>query len=437
MNLNLKIMLRIESEFGLLYDGNNGNTVTIPLEDAIALQDNDIEYFIRNNRQIVLKKLSNEGFISVSDKEKHAIDNSSVSTPKTDDIKKVNVLLLRSQNSPYKVLWAVTPKCNMKCLYCWPDVASIREEYSGLEIDNLKKIAQQLVAAKVCKVIISGGEALLCKHIWEIIKILRDGGCTVMMISNGTTINGEVLEKVKNNNVALGISFDSSRDEINSITRRVKIVDRISNVISAILKKGIQMAALITVTKYNFDYIKEHVDYLNSLGVKVIVLQDLKPFGSKENYNDARLTVDQEKQVPVLMKYLVEKYPNIRFDPTELTYFCNCRSNEENETIMSCDAGENGGYIDFYGNFMPCSFLSNLTYGNILEENLMDLWRDSQSANKLRELRKIRVDTLSCCKGCPEINSCDGGCRADAFLVSGDFFGASSRCPRSMGILDD
>lgn len=436
MNLNPKIMLRIESEFGLLYDGNNGNTVTIPLGDAIALQDNDIEYFIKNNRQIVLKKLSNEGFISVSGEEKNAIgDSSSVSTLKTDDIKKVNVLLLRSQNSPYKVLWAVTPKCNMKCLYCWPDVASIREEYSGLEMDSLKKIAYQLVEAKVCKVIISGGEALLCKHIWEIIKILRDGGCTVMMISNGTTINDEVLEKVKNNNVALGISFDSSRDEINSITRRVKIADRISNVISTILKKGIQMAALITVTKYNFDYIKEHVDHLNSLGVKVIVLQDLKPFGTRENYNDARLTVDQEKQIPVLMKYLVGKYPNIRFDPTELTYFCNRKSNE-NGTIMSCDAGENGGYIDFYGNFMPCSFLSNLTYGNVLEENLIDLWRDSKNADKVRELRKIRVDSLSCCNGCPGIKSCDGGCRADAFLESGDFLGASSRCPRNMGILD-
>lgn len=436
MNLNPKIMLRIESEFGLLYDGNNGNTVTIPLEDAIAFQDNDIEYFIRNNRQAVLKKLFDEGFISISHEEKNAIGDGNVSTIKVDDIKKVNVLLLRSKNSPYKVLWAVTPKCNMKCLYCWPDVASMREQYSGLEVDSLKKIARQLVEAKVCKIIISGGEALLCKHIWEIIEILREGGCTVMMISNGTTINNEVLEKVKDNNVALGISFDSSRDEINSITRRVKIVDRISNVISEILKKGIQMAALITVTKYNFDYIKEHVDYLNSLGVKVIVLQDLKPFGSKENYNDTRLTVDQEKQIPMLMKYLVEKYPNIRFDPTELTYFCNCRPNK-NETIMSCDAGENGGYIDFYGNFMPCSFLSNLTYGNVLEENLIDLWCNSKSANKLRELRKIRVDTLSCCKKCPKIKSCDGGCRADALLETGDFFGASSRCPRNIGILDD
>ena len=387
-------------------------------------------YFEENCRSHIIKKLFEESFIELSDEKKEKLLHDDCNDS-NNEIQHVNVLNLRSKHSPYKVLWALTPKCNMKCLYCWPDVASIRKEYLGLECRDLEIIAHQLVRSKVCKVIISGGEALLCKNVWDIIKILRDGGCTVMMISNGTTINADVLDKVKSNNVALGISFDSSKDEINSITRRANVVDKVSASISAIIANGIPMAALITVTRHNFDYIKEHVQYLDSLGVNVIVLQDLKPFGSKEDYNSARLTVHQEQSIKELMEYLSLTYPHIRFDPTELMYFCGHKRNETG-TIMTCDAGETGGYIDFYGNFMPCSFLSNLTYGNLLKNDLIDLWMNSDAANKLHEFRKVKVESLHRCKNCSAIKFCDGGCRADAFIGSGDFFGPASRCPKEM-----
>jgi radical SAM protein with 4Fe4S-binding SPASM domain len=431
MIINQKIMLRIEEGFGLLYDGNNGNTVTIPCADALALQNGNVKYFVNSNRQAVLLKLRNDGFVSLS---KEIDIGTSVLNP--DDIQKANVLTLKSERSPYKILWAVTLKCNMKCLYCWPDVVAVRQEYSGLGINDLKKIANQLVKGQVCKVIITGGEALLCKEVWDVISVLRAGGCTVMLISNGTTICKEILEKVKANDVALGISFDAPTDEINSITRRINIVDKVSDSIRFIIAENIQMAALVTVTKHNFDYIERHVAYLDSLGVKVIVLQDLKPFGTPEIYNDTRLTVEQEKRISGLMNDLKKNYSHIRFDSTELMYFCNRKPNEKG-TIMTCDAGENGGYIDFHGNFMPCSFLSNLTYGNVLEKNLKDLWQISEAAQKLKELRKIKVGELEYCKGCSEINDCDGGCRADALLENGDFFGLASRCPKKMGILND
>jgi radical SAM protein with 4Fe4S-binding SPASM domain len=433
MLLNSRVFLREEEDCFIVYNGDNGKAVCLSSKDGKALRDADTQYFTDKDNEAFLYKLHDMGFIQIPD----TLNKINVEE-EVDGISDVNVLTLKSRRNPYKVLWGITPKCNLKCLYCWPDVASVVRQTSGLHLDELKKIANQLVSAQVCKVIISGGEALLCKDIWDIIKVLRDGGCTVLLISNGTTINKNVLDKIKANDVALGISIDASTDDVNAITRRRNIVQMVSNAIKDILKEGIPLGVLVTVTRHNFDYLEEHISYLDKLGVEVVILQDLRPFGSTEDYDNTRLTVEQEIELPKCLSRIEKNYKNIRFDTTELLAFSNkCLNKTTKNTIMQCDAGENSAYVDFHGNFFPCSFLETLKLGNLLDEaaTLTDLWRNSENIIKLRKIKNMSIQSLKDCHGCSQIENCDGGCRGDALFITGDFYGQASRCPRRMGII--
>jgi radical SAM protein with 4Fe4S-binding SPASM domain len=431
MLLNPQVMLRKEENYFVIYNGNTGRAVTVSLEDGEAINNINLQYFIDNKNTKCLLKLKEMGFIQLP-------ENFKTSDSDNTDIQEVNVLTLKSHTTPYKVLWGLTPKCNLKCLYCWPDVASVVKKTKGLSSDQLQKIAKQLVAAKVCKVIISGGEALLCKEIWNVIKTLRDGGLTVILISNGTTITEDVLEKVKKYNVALGISLDAPNDEINALTRRKNIVQTVSNAIVNTLKENIPLGVLVTVTRYNFDSLEEHISYLNTIGAKVIILQDLRPFGTINDYSKARLSINQEIELPKLLEKTENKYPHIRFDFTELLSFSNkCSIKTTNNKIMQCEAGDNSGYIDFHGNFYPCSFLESFNLGNLLDEGktITNLWKDSPNIKKLRKLKNMSIEVLKDCHGCSQINNCDGGCRGDALFNTGDLYGQASRCPKKMGII--
>jgi radical SAM protein with 4Fe4S-binding SPASM domain len=339
---------------------------------------------------------------------------------------------LRSERSPLNVLWAVTANCNLRCVYCFPDARAHAARFSAPPFDALLGVADQLVEAKVLKVLLSGGECLLLPRVWEIAERLQRAGISVTLLSNGATIGDRVAERARGLGVTFGVSLDGPDEEANALTRGPGAYHRTVRGLRKLIERDVPVAVMITVTRHNFGCIERLVAQLEGLGVDSVTLQDLQAFGTRETYDRTRLTVGQEQQLEALFQRLRTAHPTMHFQTTELFY---CSENKRSDRIMQCPAGEHFAYVDFHGNVYPCTALPTFRLGNLLRgDSLVDVWRHSEQIQSLRRLKQLPLTALPGCAACADEPRCDGGCRGDALFYRGDLYSRPSRCPKELGL---
>jgi radical SAM protein with 4Fe4S-binding SPASM domain len=351
-----------------------------------------------------------------------------------------NLFGLKSLYNPFIVLWAITSACNLKCIYCFPDVKSVQPDFISLPFEALSKIVDQLIEAKVFQLTITGGEAFLNPDIWRVVEKARKNNIKVIIISNGTTITDEIIGKLKKFEIIVGVSLDAPDEEINSKTRGKGVFDKTVAGIRVLKKARIQVVVLVTLTRFNFPYLDNVIQLIHEeLGVMHVTLQDLKHFGTKNDYENLRLTMAQEKTLYDSVSQIRQKYSKLFFNVTELFMFpCDDYKKQKNGKIMECPAGHNMVYIDFYGDMYPCTSLSTMKLGNVIKDGgITELWRNSAAIQRLRLLKDKSVSCISGCKECSLSKYCDGGCRGDAIYSGNGLYGRASRCPKLMGTAGD
>jgi radical SAM protein with 4Fe4S-binding SPASM domain len=426
-HLDHKIIVREESDCYLLYNGENRGLVSLSKEmyNKCILQNH------WDKRDTKMKDwLFENDFLAKKPNKK----NNNQPQLKEDPFQVSTTFFdLKSEYSPLNVLWALSPKCNLDCIYCFPDAKTHRRTLRSPPTEKLLKIAEKLIQAKVLKVTLTGGECLLLKNLWDVVKQLKNAGITVAILSNGTSISAKLLEKIKDNELFMGVSLDGSNEEINSLTRGSNAFEKTVKTIAKLTEKKIPTTVMVTVTKNNFSDLERIVKFVSTVGVSSVTLQDLRPFGTKETYDNLRLTANQEKDLENTLNRITKAFPKIFFNTSELMIF---HKSNTNGYIMQCPAGDNFAYVDFYGDLYPCTSLQTFKLGNLSEEqSVSELWQNSESIKQLRMIKKIPIDRIHACNSCTNQSFCDGGCRGDALFYSDDLFGAPSRCPKQLGNL--
>lgn len=113
----------------------------------------------------------------------------------------------------------IVKPCNMKCKFCYATfedmhiVNQLSKEDAFIILDKLKQAGLQ-------KITFAGGEPLLYKWIYEVIVYSKSIGLTTSIITNGSLLTDELIEKFKGNLDWMGISVDSLNDETNKLIGR-------------------------------------------------------------------------------------------------------------------------------------------------------------------------------------------------------------------------
>lgn len=152
LSLSNKILIRKEGDSVFLYNRINHALLKLSEQLYEALIDhNDIP---KEKRDEIEKILSENGMLLNS-----VIDMKSY--PKVNKTIAGQIYKLKSTINPFTILWAVTPKCNLNCLYCFPEVNKGKKKHKQLSHKSIVSIAEQIIEAKVFEVILSGGEVSL------------------------------------------------------------------------------------------------------------------------------------------------------------------------------------------------------------------------------------------------------------------------------------
>ena len=111
---------------------------------------------------------------------------------------------------PLVVSWNLTRKCNLKCSHCYIN-ATTKELDGELNTEESKQLIDQIAEVSRPLLILSGGEPLLRKDVYELIRYGTEKGLRMGLGSNGGLIDTKAARTLKEAGIkTVSISLDSN-----------------------------------------------------------------------------------------------------------------------------------------------------------------------------------------------------------------------------------
>jgi MoaA/NifB/PqqE/SkfB family radical SAM enzyme len=205
----------------------------------------------------------------------------------TDGVKHLDSHLLPNRESwstlptptrPILINWFLTGRCPLACTYCYAEDL-MRNDESEPDIDQIERIADTILTMDPLVVVLTGGDPLFSPHLRRAIQLLsRKVG--IVVDTSGYTFSASHLELFKQYNIAVRVSLDSERPQINQAQRPVypgypKLVRSgpptgvaAVNALVQLLEAEITVTVQTVATKKNINELLSLGDKLFRLGVQ-------------------------------------------------------------------------------------------------------------------------------------------------------------------------
>lgn len=324
--------------------------------------------------------------------------------------------------SPISAQFELTSGCNQKCIFCynvWKEGCSAGKR-KKLSKEQQIKILNLMIDNEIFDIIFSGGEPLLVKWLDELIKIASEKKIHTTIITNGGLLTKEKAESLKKSGLnSLQISLHHFDQEINDklVGKKgafQKTKEGIKNALNVFDKESINVNMVVIPETYKDIY--KMAKFLQSLGI--FSFSVATPTATGEMHKNKRLVINKTMFLEVYNQLLSIKEKlkmNVGF--TGGFPLCILPKIDAESLVMVgnyCDAGLNQLVINPEGDIKPCVCL-NPRLGNILNNNLKEVWEKSKFLKDIRQLKYLPKE----CNSCKYLSLCRGGCRASAFGYSG------------------
>ncbi|MHC4249363.1 MAG: radical SAM protein [Planctomycetota bacterium] len=298
--------------------------------------------------------------------------------------------------TPLHVSWVVTSRCNLACDYCLEDArpATVSDDVPEA---TRELIAREIVAARVLKVSISGGEPLLVESLPRHVARLREGGVFVRMTTNGALLDEALADRLAEARLSVAeISLHPDRDR------------EVLRAVSLLAARGVRTIARVVVSRANAPTLEDIVAPFRTTGVERIMLQEVAPLGRAAGGGRGSLIGLEE------MREVRERVEAIR------RAWGDDRVRLASSTLADHDAGRPvlcslGGRVRKScevrpdGNVIPCAPATVFGVRNVLAgKGLAACWRDIPRLYA----RFAEEEPGGECGACVHASACHGGCRA-------------------------
>jgi len=443
ISLSDKVRLRREYFGGLVFNTWNGNIVELDreafalltfLEQGI-LTKNDLRSVLVKNKllrdnndlfEAILLSLQQNGLIY-----KRNFTNSDIFT---EPAKKHALIKSSKENPPQQWLsapetvhWALTYRCQKDCPECY----TRRFPHTGDELttEEAHKVVDKLAGWGIFQLAIGGGEPFEKEGLSEIISHAAASGLLVHVTTGLKNLKFKDISPYTGIIKNLQIGFSTSELLGKAFT---DLKGPLENTIFALKDTGISPGANIILTKSVIENLEEILAKILSSGFKRIVFIRYKPPVSRNLWQ-------QDKPDREQLLFLHSNLISIRKIYPELDLRTDCalsflqRYVPENVAkyigYKGCVAADRILAISPSGDMYPCSQLvyPAMKAGNILTDELQDVWDKSKIIKKYRHFRNGRQIKESRCGICMRKNLC-GGCRVFAYNP----LGGDPRCPEPL-----
>ena len=281
----------------------------------------------------------------------------------------------------YSISWNLTKRCNLNCDHCYLD-ADFR---GGFRTDELNTEECFRVIDQIAEVnpnaflILTGGEPLLRPDIYDIVKYAADRKFMVVLGTNGTIINRENAQKIKEAGAhGVGISIDSMIAEKHDQFRGVDQAWQKSMEAFDILNEvGVDFLIQMSVSDMNYKEIPDVIKFAEKIGAVAFNLYFLVCTGRGQGNTDIS-NAAYEEALKILyeqqMKYKGKLMINSKCAPQyKRVVYENDKDSVYQRTYSGgCPAGTHYSRISPEGDLTPCPFIEE-SVGNLKEDTFKNL----------------------------------------------------------------
>ncbi len=333
----------------------------------------------------------------------------------------------------------LTARCNFNCPMCYVHMTEDEVAKKGKELtaEQWIKIAEDAKNKGMVFALLTGGEPFVRKDFFEIYGAMKKMGLLVSINSNGSMLEGEILEKLlADPPVRMNISLYGGCEETYQNMCGLPMYERVLNNIVRLKETGVSISLNLSITPYNCQDLKKIYEIVDKYQINVRASSYMYPpirlEKEVEGYGN-RLSPQESA------KYSVE-WDRLRFTEEEFRQRAEAMKNltavEHDECYIEgedvgdgvkCRAGSSSFWMTWDGEMRPCGMMPGpTTYP--LETGFDAAWDEIRRATaEIRQPAK--------CAACPKAEIC-GVCAAVCVSETGAFDGVPEyMCQRTDEIL--
>jgi len=184
------------------------------------------------------------------------------------------------QNKPRLIFWELTKGCNLRCIHCRASATELSSP-DDLSTSAAKSIIDQIAEVSSPILVLSGGEPLFRKDIFELARYGTDKGLRVALATNGTLVTKEVAQKIFDSGVKrVAISLDgtdaATHDKFRSIPGAFDAALAGFRNLKAL---GMSVQINTTVARHNAHQLPQMLELAKSIGADALHTFLLVPVG--------------------------------------------------------------------------------------------------------------------------------------------------------------
>lgn len=327
---------------------------------------------------------------------------------------------------PLWLLAELTYRCPLHCVFCYNPLnyAENKKELSSAQWIDVMRQARKLGAAQLG---FSGGEPLLRDDLEDLIEEGRKLGYYTNLITSGIGLTETRIARMKQLGLDhIQLSFQDSTREMNDFLSSTKTFDLKSRVAKMIKAYDYPMVLNVVLHRYNLDHVARIIDMALEMGVEYLELANTQYYGwGLVNRAQLLPTREQvEKAEAIVNDYRARIGNRVKILFVVPDYF--------EERPKACMNGWGSVFlaVGADGTALPCHAarsLPGMEFPNVTQYSLHDIWQHSDAFNRYRGDDWMQEP----CRSCDEKKKDVGGCRCQAYALTGDAAGADPVCSKS------
>ncbi|MEM2956379.1 MAG: radical SAM protein [Candidatus Pacearchaeota archaeon] len=230
--------------------------------------------------------------------------------------------------------WNITLRCNLNCIYCFPNENKKKSQINKIKISSLIKTLDKI--KKTCLISFTGGEPFLIQNIVDACKEITKKH----YISFNTNLTSNKIKEFSE-------IIDPKKVDIIIASLHIKELERTN-----LLKKYIDNFHLLK--RKGFNIVAKEVAYPP-------LLKEITKY--KKFFKKQGITLEFQ---PFIGEYKGKKYPDAYTKKEIAAFNFDLSTKEYHQKGKKCNAGYNVGMINEKGDVTPCFSLYN-KIGNIYE----------------------------------------------------------------------
>jgi PqqA peptide cyclase len=331
-----------------------------------------------------------------------------------------------SSGPPLWLLCELTYKCPLHCVFCYNPTNFAHTEQE-LSTEDWLRVLREARAQGSVQLGLSGGEPMLRDDLEVIVAEAHALGFYINLITSGVGLNETRIKALKEAGLDhIQLSFQDSTREMNDFLSSTRTFELKSKVAALIKRYDYPMVMNVVLHRLNIDHVEQILDMAERLGAEYVELANTQYYGwaqlNRQGLLPSREQLQRAEEVTRRFREKPDQRMKIYFVVPD--YF-------ENRP-KPCMNGLGSIFLTITpdGTALPCHaarMLPGLDFPNVRDSNIKHIWYDSSAFNHFRGFEWMKEP----CRSCPDKAKDFGGCRCQAYMLTGDAANADPVCDLS------